>query len=176
MIYVTVGSPSSHGFYRLIKKIDDLAPEISDPVVMQIGDTKYKPSHATYFKYNIFSESIKLFEEANLVISHCSTGSILNAKIFRSEKPTIVIPRRKEYKEHLDNHQMELAKLIEKEGDRLRIYVIYEVEHLRGKINELLTMKYHFAPSEKKLNNPLVDYLKDFIYSLNSPPNPLIRK
>lgn len=156
--------------------MDEIAPEICDQVVMQIGDSKYKPFNATYFKYNVFSESIKLFTEANLVISHCSTGSILHAKIFRSEKPTIVIPRRKEYKEHFDNHQMEFAKLIEKEGDRLRIYVIYEVEHLRSKINELLTMKYHFAPSEKKLNNPLVDYLKDFIYSLNLSPNPLIKK
>lgn len=163
MIYVTVGSPSSHGFYRLIKKMDEIAPEICDQVVMQIGDSKYKPFNATYFKYNVFSESIKLFSEATLVVSHCSTGSLLNAKLFRSEKPTIVVPRRKKYKEHFDDHQMELANLIEREGDRLRIDVVYEMDHLKEKIEECLTVKYRSPLPQRERENPLIHYLKEFI-------------
>ena len=42
MIFVTVGT-HDQGFKRLVKKMDEIAGQIDEEVVMQIGSTDYKP-------------------------------------------------------------------------------------------------------------------------------------
>ncbi len=163
MIYVTVGGKSSYGFYRLIKKMDDLAPCLNAPILMQIGDTKYAPVHADSFAYNSFADSMKLFSDADLVVSHCSTGTILNAKSLRPFKPTVVVPRLKKYNEHVDDHQLELAELIDKNRDPAPIFVIYDVELLEDRIREVIGRTYKGSDESDRAENPLIAYLKEYI-------------
>lgn len=46
--------------------------------------------------------------KSDLVITHSGVGTIINA--INLKKPIIVFPRLKMYKEHVDNHQLEIAK------------------------------------------------------------------
>ena len=166
MIYVTVGGPSSYGFLRLIKKMDEITPSLDHEVVMQLGNTKYEPTYATSFRYNSFAESTKLFTEAYLVVSHCSTGTVLNAKTMRAGRPTIVMPRRKKHDEHFDDHQMELAKLIERDGVKLGIAVVYEDSALEHKVKELLKKECFVKNRLNEGRNHLLQYLEEYISKL----------
>jgi UDP-N-acetylglucosamine transferase subunit ALG13 len=133
MIYVTIGNEESYGFKRLIEAMDLIAGEIEEEVIFQIGNTPYFPRRGKYFHYITYIESIKLFQEANLIVSHCSTGSLINARKFC--KPLIVVPRRKEYGELFDEHQMELAKAIEKES---YVRVVYDIKILKEEVLRIL--------------------------------------
>jgi hypothetical protein len=104
MIFVTVGN-HYQGFDRLIRKMDEIAGHIDEKVIMQIGFSKYRPVNAEYFSFKESFEEIKrLNSEARIVISHAGVGCILTA--FEQKTPLILVPRRKMYNEHCDDHQL----------------------------------------------------------------------
>ena len=155
MIFVTVGLMV--GFERLIKKMDEIAGEIDEKVVMQIGYTEYQPKNAEYFKFkDDFKEIQKMYLDARIIVSHAGAGSIMTALEFN--KPLVIIPRRKKYGEHIDDHQLEIAKELEKDE---RIKVIYDVDKLNKNI-----MKKNIKYIPKKSNNSLADKLKIYLDSL----------
>ena len=166
MIFVTIGGKSTYGFLRLVKKMDEIAPELHEEVIMQIGDTRYVPQNVSYFTYVTFEESIRLFSEAKLVVSHCSTGTILNAKKYRVDRPTIVIPSRKMFDEIVDDHQMELASVIEKKIGHMPIFVVYDTDLIKDRIVELLSSDYVRATSREESFPPVLNYLKEYINGL----------
>ena len=128
MILVIIGL--MYGFERLIKKMDEIAGEIEEEVMIQIGLTNFLPKNAKYFKFasdKYFNEQIR---RSRLIISHAGVGTILTARKFK--KPIIIVPRQKKYGEHIDNHQMEIAKELE---DHKNIKVIYEIKDIRQNLN-----------------------------------------
>ena len=133
MIYVTIGNEESYGFRRLIEAMDLIAKEIEEEVIFQIGNTSYFPQNGRYFCYTTYIDSITFFRKARLIVSHCSTGAIINAKKFG--KPLVVVPRRKAYGELFDEHQIELAQVIEKEGF---VKVVYDIENLKEEVLRIL--------------------------------------
>ena len=50
MIFATVGLHYM-GFERLIRKMDELAGEIDEEVIIQTGHTKYQPRNAAFFAF-----------------------------------------------------------------------------------------------------------------------------
>jgi UDP-N-acetylglucosamine transferase subunit ALG13 len=49
----------------------------------------------------------ELIEQARVIIAHCGEGTVLLLDSF--EKPFILVPRSHSFKEHIDNHQVEMA-------------------------------------------------------------------
>ncbi len=108
MIFVTIGT-HPEGFERLIKKIDEIAPQIKEEIIIQRGFTKYIPKNCESFE---FAEKLDpYFKKARLVISHSAT-SLLEFVLF-NKKPLITVPRQKKYHEHLNDHQVEFAVFLE---------------------------------------------------------------
>ena len=58
-----------------------------------------------------FNEYIK---KADFVICHGGVGTIFNA--LENGKRILVVPRLSKYKEHINDHQLEVAGQLEKEG------------------------------------------------------------
>jgi UDP-N-acetylglucosamine transferase subunit ALG13 len=121
MIFVTVGT-SSWDFTRLIKEMDRIAGMIDEEVIMQISDIKYEPKNAKYFRFVSNERIEELYEDARVVVSHAGVGCIISA--LKHNKPNIVVPRRKKYAEHFDDHQLEIAKELEKEG---KVKVVWNI-------------------------------------------------
>ena len=115
MIFVTVGS-SANGFDRIIRIVDELKTEgkIKEEVVMQIGNGSYIPKSCKFFRFNKIEDIEKLNKNARVVITHAGAGSIITALKYKT--PVIIVPRLKDLGEHTDNHQLEIAKTLEKEG------------------------------------------------------------
>ncbi len=113
--------------------MDEVASNIDEEVIMQIGAIPYEPRHTKYFRYASYQENLSYFRKASLIVGHCGIGTILNALKF--EKPIIVVPRRIKYGElNRDDHQVEIAKKIE--GNPL-VHVVYEIEDLENAIKTI---------------------------------------
>ena len=154
MIFLTVGT-QYFGFERLVKEMDEISGKIDEEVVAQIGSTKYKPKNMKYFTFIEEEEKIlELYKKARIIISHAGAGTILTVLWYK--KPAIIVPRLKEFNEHIDNHQLELAEVLKKEGKAI---IVYNIENLNDAINK--TREIMFKQSHK--NQTLVDFLKESI-------------
>jgi len=160
MIYVTVGGISSYGFLRLVKKMDEIAPSLEKKVVMQIGDTNYIPMNGIFFRYLLYEEALSYIKRANLVISHCSIGTMMSVSMFK--KPVIVVPRRKLYGELGDEHQLEFAKIIDSRGIR-GLRVVYEMDEIKEEILKMLENKVGLNIGTEESTKMLIKTIKTFI-------------
>ena len=74
MIFVAVGTTD---FDALIVKVDEIAPSLSEEVVMQIGNGRYIPKNCRYFRFAPSLESY--YDDAAIVVSHGGLGIITEA-------------------------------------------------------------------------------------------------
>ena len=127
MIFVTVGT-HEQPFNRLVKKVDELVSEgsIKEHVVVQTGFTTYEPKNCEWHKMMSFEEMQRCLKGARIVITHGGPSSFIEALQFG--KVPIVVPRREEYNEHVNDHQVDFTKLIE---DRMNnIIPVYDINQL----------------------------------------------
>lgn len=157
MIFVTVGTHYL-GFDRLIKKMDEIASQLNEDVIAQIGSTKYIPKDMTYFTFlEEENKIIELYKKARIIVSHAGAGSILT--IFKYLKPIIIVPRLKKFNEHIDDHQLELAEVLKNNGKSI---VIYDIKNLETALNEARKTDV----SKYKKDKILINFLKKTIETI----------
>jgi len=152
---VTVGS-HYQGFDRLIQKMDEIAGKIDEKVIMQIGNTKYKPVNVEYFEFAEYSKIQKLNSDARIVVSHAGVGSILTA--LEQKTHLLIVPRLKKYDEVVDDHQLQIAKEL---SENPNVTVVNDVEDLEE------SLKTNFSFVEESSRNKLVYSLKKYIFSIS---------
>ncbi len=130
MIFVTVGT-HEQGFERLVRQMDLLKrnESVKEDVFIQTGYTKFKPKFCEC-KDMLTGEEMKEYSKnASIVISHGGPGSIMLP--FTYGKIPIVVPRKSEFLEHVDDHQVKFTKKLEELG---KILAVYEIELLEDRI------------------------------------------
>lgn len=121
MIFVTVGTHPELGFERLVQAVDEAAAQLEEPVIIQRGCAQYEPRFAEHFRFDSSVRIDQLNQQARLIISHAAAGAIIFA--LRNRKPLVVVPRRHHLGEHIDDHQLELARAL---AARNRVITVYE--------------------------------------------------
>lgn len=127
MIFVTVGT-HEQPFNRLIECVDDLKKNgiINEDVVMQTGYSTYEPRHCRWQKLFSYQEMLKLVDEARIVITHGGPSSFIMP--LQIGKTPIVVPRRHEFNEHVNDHQVSFSKAV---AERMgTIIVVDEMDKL----------------------------------------------
>ena len=106
LIFVTVGS-RNYPFDRLFTRLDELYDEkiLNEKMFAQIGTSKYKPKNYNYKNFISQEEFAYYINEADIVVSHGASGSIMKA--LNSGKKIIVVSRLKKYGEHINDHQIQ---------------------------------------------------------------------
>ena len=127
MIFVTVGT-HEQPFNRLVKKVDDLVAHgnIKEKVIIQTGFSTYNANHCEAHKMMSFDEMQQALKDSRIVITHGGPSSFIEALQFG--KVPIVVPRRQEYNEHVNDHQVDFTKLIEKRMNN--IIPVYDIDQL----------------------------------------------
>ena len=153
-IFVTVGTHPQQ-FNRLIEKLDKLAGEKKIPgkIFAQIGHSTYKPKNFEYRDFIGIADFRKKMAEADLVITHSGEGNIGLAK--NLGKKMVVVPRKKEFGEHTNDHQLELAEVVE---DMELGLVSWNIEELEDRI---ALSKNYSAASVPRGN--IVQMLENFV-------------
>ena len=154
MIFVTVGMHTK-GFDRLLKKMDEIASTLGEEIVMQIGHTSYRPQNAKWFDFTTEAGIKEWCKKARVVVTQPAM-SILDAQ--EQGVPVIVVPRLKRYDEVIDDHQLDFARELEKEG---KVIAVYDVDEL-DKVLQKPDLKPQELAKDKRLVNTLKKYIAQY--------------
>ena len=133
MIFVTVGTHEQQ-FNRLIEYVDGLKRDgvITEDVIMQIGYSTYEPKYCEWQKLYPYLKMLELVKEARIVITHGGPSSFIMP--LQIGKIPIVVPRQKQFDEHVNDHQVEFARVVEERQGN--IIVIKDVKEIQDSIIE----------------------------------------
>ena len=131
MIFVTVGT-HEQPFDRLVKKMDDLVAEgiIQEPVMIQTGYSTYEPKNCSFQKLLPYPEMERYIAEARIIITHGGPASFISA--LQVGKTPIVVPRKSELNEHVNDHQVEFSREVAQRKNN--ILVVEDIEELKDLI------------------------------------------
>lgn len=158
MILVTLGTQDK-AFVRLLQNIDKEITNgnIKEKVIVQAGYTlsKYQTNNMEMFDLIDREEFNKLVDECSLLITHGGVGSILTG--LKKNKKVIAMPRLAKYREHINDHQVQIVNEFSKKG--------YILAYNEGDdLGKILHKASKFKP-EKYISNTdnLIKIIKDFI-------------
>jgi UDP-N-acetylglucosamine transferase subunit ALG13 len=129
VIFVTVGT-HQQGFERLL---DGLAPlaEIDD-LVVQHGHAPAPTAECVAIPFVGWTELVAYMEQASVVVTHGGVGSILVAR--RAGHVPVVVPRRRAHGEHVDDHQLEIVRCLER---RREVVAVHDVDDLADAVRSV---------------------------------------
>lgn len=160
MIFVTVGS-RNYPFDRLFKKLDELYEKgvLTDSMFAQIGTSTYKPKHYEYKDFISQEEFLEKVKEADIVVSHGASGSIMKA--LNAGKKVIAVTRLTKYGEHINDHQIQ-----NNEAFNLNRYVLMadlELENLGECFQKIYDGTDELVPWVNKDPMAIVNMIDKFI-------------
>lgn len=120
---VSLGTSEKYQFRRMIERLLKILPPDAD-VLWQTGSTDVSDLPIAGQQRVPQSEMEAAMRRADVVVSHAGTGVTLCA--LNGGKQPILIPRRPEFQEHIDDHQLQIADHIEGLG----LAMVREVESL----------------------------------------------
>lgn len=156
MILVLLGT-QNNSFERLLKEIEKCIDNkiINEEVIVQAGNTKFDSDKMKINKFISHTKLQDYIKNSNYIITHGGVGSIIDA--LKMNKKVIAVPRKKEYKEHVNDHQVQI---IENFDYKKYIVGIKDVEDLSNAIKKIK----NFTP-EKFISNTqnIITLIEDYI-------------
>ncbi len=162
MIFVTVGT-HEQPFNRLVEEVDRLkgAGEIDDVIIIQRGYSTYEPKFCKFYDLIPWEEMQKYNREARIVITHGGPASFLD--VLALGKVPIVVPRQAQFNEHVNDHQLEFCREVEKRLNN--IIVVENILDLKEKIENyskmLVTLNYAMDSNNAVFNEKLINNVRE---------------
>ena len=117
-------------------------------------------------------QAVEYIRKSELVVSHAGIGTIILCKEYGI--PILILPRRKAYGEHMNDHQLEIAKALEKK-EAEHIYVVYEEDQLEESILKILKRRERpVSHSKPRENESHEGHQRIYRYGPIMTPLPLI--
>lgn len=165
MIFVTVGT-HEQPFERLIKCVDDLKREklITEKIVIQTGYTNYIPQYCEWQKFYSYNEMQNFAKQAHIFITHGGPSSFIMP--LQYGKIPIVVPRQKQYNEHINNHQVDFAQVVQER--QKNILVVQDISTLGSVIeryDEIVSKMSKALISNNSFFNDELQIIIDRMYS-----------
>ena len=159
MIFVTLGTQDK-GFPRLLEAIDKQIKKgnIKEKVIVQAGLTEYESDNMEIFDLVPQKDFDKYVDEASLIITHGGAGSILTA--VKKGKKVIAAARLSKYKEHNNDHQLQIVKEFSKKGYILELDNFDELDKVLKKVKTFKPKKY--VSNTKNIEDLVIKYIEDF--------------
>jgi UDP-N-acetylglucosamine--N-acetylmuramyl-(pentapeptide) pyrophosphoryl-undecaprenol N-acetylglucosamine transferase len=112
-IVVTLGTIAPFGFPRLLRRLLDVLPRDAE-VLWQTGATDLTGLPLAGVDRVPAREMEAAMREADVVVAHAGTGSALTA--FEAGATPVLVPRRRVFAEHVDDHQVTTAMALAERG------------------------------------------------------------
>lgn len=130
MIFITVGT-HEQSFERLVKYMDNWAETHDEEVVMQTGFSIYEPKNCKWSALYPYKTMIEMVDKAEIVITHGGPSSFIMP--LQIGKIPIVVPRKHEFDEHVNDHQVDFCNQVSKRQGN--IIVVEDVSQLGDTIH-----------------------------------------
>lgn len=127
MIFVIVGS-QKFPFERLIRQMDLLVEKgvIQDEVIAQIGVSTYEPRFMKWYRFMDKENFDFHIANCDLLVTHAGEGSIMTGLL--KKRKVIAVPRYERLGEHVSDHQLEIARALEKQNCIINVEDIADLE------------------------------------------------
>lgn len=161
MIFVTVGT-HEQPFDRLVQKVDELKWDgvIRENVFIQTGFSTYEPKYCQWSKLIPYEDMVKYVQQARIVITHGGPASFLMP--LQIGKTPIVVPRQKQFGEHVNDHQLEFARAItQRQGN------ILVVENMDDLEDMLVNYEAHVQTMNSSIGNNNANFVKGLTQIVN---------
>lgn len=158
MLLITVGT-DQYQFNALMQWIEILIKYqlINEEVLVQYGASTYLPDGSKAYRYLSDKDFLNCIDNSNLIISHCAEG--IAELLEDRDTPYVLVPRLQRFREHIDNHQMEIADDFERRGvpiarspgDLVKFIKLRQTSDITPKIDETQLCEYlkERYPSQK---------------------------
>jgi UDP-N-acetylglucosamine transferase subunit ALG13 len=153
--FVSVGN-AYQPFTRLIHAVTSIAPALPQPVVVQHGHTPFDSVECrgvAFLDMRAFESAVG---EAEVVILHAGAGSVIHA--LGAGKAPVIMARRAELGEHVDDHQVEFARELALTG---RVVVLAHSAELWAAIERARALSANVARSEPPVVKMVAAILAD---------------
>ncbi|MCI5096150.1 MAG: glycosyltransferase family 28 protein [Rhodobacteraceae bacterium] len=166
MIFSTVGTQLP--FDRLLSGLEDWAAcNTGVPILAQAGKSRKTFHHIQTVTHLSQTEFRNTFRQARLIVAHAGMGTILSAA--ELGKPLILMPRRAQFQEHRNDHQLDTAR----EMVRLsNVTVVQDQKELHDALDRFAANGFAAPSHEAEDGNteiePLLEVIRDFVWNTTS--------
>ena len=163
MIFVTVGT-HEQPFNRLVEYMDEWAGQHKEKVIIQTGFSTYEPRNCKWRKLFTFQEMQKGVEKARVVITHGGPSSFIMP--LQIGKVPVVVPRKKEFEEHVNDHQVDFCHQV---AERQKNIIVID------NINDLGDVLENYDEIVKTMTNGLESNNEQFCSEFEKIVNELVK-
>lgn len=153
MIFLTVGT-GPYPLDRLVAAADELA-RTGEEIVVQYGTSRVRPRSATAIDFVPVTALERLVRDARVVVCHAGVGSV--ATSLRHGKRPILVPRRRDFGEQVDDHQLMFATRIEQLG---LARIVADIQRLPAAVAQMNTVILPQTGLSETLATELVDFIQ----------------
>lgn len=157
MVFVTVGN-ATQPFPRLLEAVQRLIEGGTlKNVVIQAGHTAFRSNVCEVVPFFPVPAFERYLAEAELVITH---GGCTQLHVVRLGRKPVVMPRRRRYGEHVNDHQLQLVEVLASEG---YVQPAFEAATLEVAIAEVRRSPTVSVPQ----SSPMVELVRDAVARLS---------
>ena len=156
MILITLGTQDK-SFKRLLDAVQQQIDNgnIKDKVIVQAGHTKYNSEDMEIFDLIPYEKFDEYVNKCDILITHGGVGSIITG--LKNNKKVIAAPRLSKYKEHTNDHQLQIIDNFTKAGYILPLYDF-------DKLDQVLKQAVKFKPKKYQSNtNNMIKLIEEYI-------------
>lgn len=162
MIFVTVGT-HEQAFDRLIQHMDQLKErgDIQEEVLIQTGFSTYQPQYCKWSKLFPYKQMIQHVKNARIVITHGGPSSFIMP--LQVGKIPIVVPRQKQFDEHVNDHQVEFSKAVaQRQGNIIVVDDICQLGQTIQNYDSIVgTMSTEMTSNNRRFNEKFEDLVTE---------------
>ena len=141
MILVLLGT-QNNSFHRLLEEVEKNIKNkiIQEEVIVQAGYTKFESKNMKIIDLMSKEELAEYQDKASLIITHGGVGSIISS--IEKGKKVIAVPRLKKYKEHVNDHQLDIINSFNDAGYIIGIQDVSELPKALEMAKKFIPQKY----------------------------------
>lgn len=141
-------------------ELDRLVVEgrVRSDVFAQIGSSTYEPEHFAFEHFMEPDAFNKKITEADIVISHGASGSIMGA--LNAGKRVIAVTRLARYGEHINDHQVAINETL---ADEKLVLAVFDMSDLGDAIERMESGDVDLKPWRNDNPTAIVDAIDEFI-------------
>lgn len=159
MIFVAVGTQKFQ-LNRLLKAVDDLVEQgqLEGEVFAQVGHSDYTPRNYGYQSFLSKDDFQDCISRCDLLITHSGVATIIAG--LKQNKPVLVVPRLAQFGEHVDDHQIQIAKSF---SEKNLLLMCQDVEQLAQTVSQARTHRFDPYVSQRKL---VIQTVRDYLTTI----------
>lgn len=159
MMILCLTGTNPYSFERLVSYVDQVLGTQYN-VVIQLGNTKYKPQYARCFDFCERAKVIELIDKADLIITQGGYGSMTD--VLMRGKKLIAVPRLIELNESQDDQK----ELVDYYYSKNFLLSCYEIEKLEELVHKLYNNKIILTPFKSESDKKIKDIIENYLNNL----------